>query len=261
VHSVQHHGDYALGLARELGDLDLAVAPPAGRATFFTVFPGVLMRYPEAWALPLALLAVGAVAGVVWVDLRRRGSRPLPVLAVAGRTLLAALAVSLVATLAWMALTAVRSDMGATEAHVSLATLAAAGLTVRWWIVRRRQRRPEPSGLVVLWAALALGVAIAVPGAAYLFTWPALVAAAMMFVPVTARVVARRMQLMVVSAVTAVMVVPAIDVFLAMAQPRPGNVGSELTEAIALVALILALAAELIGRFAIAAANDGTPAA
>src|SRR6185503_15672585 len=68
---LQHHGDNALGLAREFGRVDLAALDSGHDATYFPV-PGGLVRYPGWLVLPLALLALAAVAALGWLA-RRRG--------------------------------------------------------------------------------------------------------------------------------------------------------------------------------------------
>lgn len=68
--SLQHHGDNALGLAREFGRVDLRALDSGHDATYFPV-PGGLVRYPGWLVLPLALLALAAVAALGWLALRR----------------------------------------------------------------------------------------------------------------------------------------------------------------------------------------------
>lgn len=69
--SLQHHGDNALGLAREFGRVDLTALDSGHDATYFPV-PGGLVRYPGWLVLPLALLALAAVVALGWLA-RRRG--------------------------------------------------------------------------------------------------------------------------------------------------------------------------------------------
>ncbi len=244
--SVQHHGDYAVGMAHELGNMDLTETPSTADATFFTVWPGVLVRYRSMWTLPLALVAAAMAAATVAVDVRRRGLRLRAVLASATWLTLGAVGAALVAGLVWMGIAAARPEMGAGEAYLYLAGIGAAGLAMRLWLARRRSR-PAPGGVVLVWAAFAVVAAVGMPGAAYLFTWPAIVAGIALVAWPAAGEVARWVRLVVVSAVTAVMVVPAVDIFLSLAQPRPGNPGSELPETFVVVGLLLVLAGELVG--------------
>ncbi len=261
LNSVQHHGDYTLGLARELGNTDLAAPAAPDRATFFTVFPGVLVRYPGTWALPLALLALLAAAGAAAREIRCDGHRWQSVLARAGLLVAGALGAALVASLIWMGVVAARPTMGVVEAYVYLVAFGAAGVTVRSWMARRRTG-PAPAGSVVLvWAVLAVALWVANPVAAYLFTWPALAGGVALAALPVAGLVWARIRLAAVALVIAIMVVPAIDIFFAMAQPRPGNPDSHMPETIAIVALLAGLAVELVGAFAMRRATPATAAA
>ena len=60
--SLQHQGSYALALARHFGNLNLehTTSPDAVYLSLF----GVTLRYPEAWAIPLMVLALVFFAGV-----------------------------------------------------------------------------------------------------------------------------------------------------------------------------------------------------
>ena len=61
--SLQHHGDYVLGLARHFGSmpLDNCYAPDAG---YFNTLGGHLVVYPLSWGWALALIATAVAAGV-----------------------------------------------------------------------------------------------------------------------------------------------------------------------------------------------------
>ena len=71
--TVQHHGSYALALARHLGDRPLTGpgAPEGEDLVFFTVAPGRVVAYPAGWAGPLTLLVGLLGAAVVALGLRR----------------------------------------------------------------------------------------------------------------------------------------------------------------------------------------------
>ncbi len=68
--SVQHHGDNALAAARAFSAADLA-DPPAGRAVFQDVGPGLVLRWPEGWTLWLALAILVAWLGIAAAAVRR----------------------------------------------------------------------------------------------------------------------------------------------------------------------------------------------
>nr|WP_074314736.1 M28 family peptidase [Micromonospora cremea] len=182
--SLQQHGDNALGLAREFGRTDLTDLRSGHDATYFPV-PGGLVRYPGWLTLPLALLAVLAVAALGWLT-RRRGRASTGRLAAGfGLALVPIVAAPMAAQLLWMAITAIRPGYAELldpyrPIWYRLAVLAlAAAIVFTWYALTRR--RIGPAALAVgglAWLAL-LGVllAVAVPGGAYLTTLPALAGA------------------------------------------------------------------------------------
>ncbi|MEV6814832.1 M28 family peptidase [Micromonospora sp. NPDC051296] len=192
--SLQHHGDNALGLAREFGRIDLGDLRAGHDATYFPI-PGGLARYPGWLVLPLALLALAGVVVLGWLA-RRRGR-------VTGGRLAAGFALTLVpivvapvgAQVLWAAVTAIRPGYAELldpyrPTWYRLAVLAlAAAVLFAWYALTRRRVGPAALAIGGLgWLAL-LGVllAILVPGGAYLATLPALAGAIAGLVAVTTR--------------------------------------------------------------------------
>ena len=119
--SVQNQGSTMLALARELGNTDLrpldpvaSGLPPQPDEVWFR-FLGVLVTYPQSWALPIALLGVAVLVGVAVLG-RRRGLLGVAgvLLAATGAVLALAVATGLGAGL-WALLVALRpayADIG-----------------------------------------------------------------------------------------------------------------------------------------------------
>ncbi|MGC5050160.1 M28 family peptidase [Micromonospora sp. DT48] len=192
--SLQHHGDNALGLAREFGRIDLADLRAGHDATYFPV-PGGLARYPGWLVLPLALLALIGVVVLGWLA-RRRGR-------VTGGGLAAGFGLALVpivvapvgAQLLWAAILAVRPGNAELldpyrPTWYRLAVLAlAAAVVFAWYALSRRRIGPAALAIGGLgWLAL-LGLLLAMlaPGGAYLATLPALAGALGGLVALTTR--------------------------------------------------------------------------
>ncbi|MFI7577932.1 M28 family peptidase [Micromonospora sp. NPDC049497] len=183
--SLQHHGDNALGLAREFGRLDLAALESGHDSTYFPV-PGGLVRYPGWLTLPLALLALAGVVALGWLARRRGRATTGRLVAGFGLALVPVLAAPLGAYLLWTGITALRPGYAElldpyrpTWYRLAVVALAAAVLFT-WYALARR--RIGPAALAVgglAWLAL-FGVllAVLVPGGAYLATLPALAGAA-----------------------------------------------------------------------------------
>src|SRR5205823_911612 len=68
---VQHHGSYALALARYFGNQPLDRTPAAPELVFFTVAPDTVLSYPAAWAAPLAVLIGLVLLGAICLGLLR----------------------------------------------------------------------------------------------------------------------------------------------------------------------------------------------
>jgi Zn-dependent M28 family amino/carboxypeptidase len=182
--SLQHHGDNALALARDLGRQDLAGLRSGGDATYFPA-PGALIVYPGALTWPLALLALFAVAALAWLA-RRRGL-------LTGRRWIAGFALALVpivvapvlAQAAWLLLTVVRPGYAEQldpyrPFWYRLAVLAlSAAVVLAWYALLRRRFSPVALALGGLGWLAVLGIALAAfaPGGSYLAALPALAAA------------------------------------------------------------------------------------
>ncbi|MEV4464337.1 M28 family peptidase [Micromonospora echinofusca] len=182
--SLQHHGDNALGLAREFGRVDLTALDAGHDATYFPV-PGGLVRYPGWLVLPLALLALAAVIALGWLALRRGRTTGGRLAAGFGLALLPLVLAPLGAQLLWAAITALRPGYAElldpyrpTWYRLAVVALAAAVLFT-WYALTRRRVGPAALAVGGLGWLAVLGVllAVLVPGGAYLVTLPALAGA------------------------------------------------------------------------------------
>jgi Zn-dependent M28 family amino/carboxypeptidase len=69
--SLQHHGFNALSLVRHFGGLDLSNLRRDGNLVYFGIVNKGLLYYPEAWALPLAILTALIFIGLAVFGWRR----------------------------------------------------------------------------------------------------------------------------------------------------------------------------------------------
>lgn len=181
--SLQHHGSYALALARHFGNLDLReISEP--NAVYFDLLGAALVHYPAAWALPLALLVVALYVALVAYGLRRRRLTPKGLaLGWLALTLSAGAAAGLTA-LVWAAVYKLRygseSSLQGQTYHAELYLLAFLALTVALtsavFMLLRGRAGVESlvAGALLWWLALMLATCVYAPGASYLFTWPLL---------------------------------------------------------------------------------------
>ncbi|MFI7406760.1 M20/M25/M40 family metallo-hydrolase [Streptomyces sp. NPDC049541] len=185
--SLQDMGDTVLAAARRLGGADLSGTRHAGRATYFTLGP-VLVRYPMGLVLPGAVLAVAVLGAALWYAGRRGALRP-------GRTAISTAALPLAplgaagaASLVWPVATWLRpqwtgfalgSPYRPGPLHLAAVLLTATALWVWAVVLRRRATALEVSAAATAWLTLcAVLTAVWLPGASYLFLWPALTGAA-----------------------------------------------------------------------------------
>jgi hypothetical protein len=189
--SLQHHGNYALGLARHFGNLplDRVTAPDA---VYFNTLGPQLVHYPKSWSAPLAI-AVGALLLLTLLVglFRRRMSLP-GLLAGAAAFIGCTLAASLV-TLLLLAVVFSPADLLAFHRsgmrdlsdlralyHNDLYGLAfalgALGIFCAVLnLARRRIGRLNLAGGALIWWGLLLWLMQTwLPGGSYFATWPTL---------------------------------------------------------------------------------------
>jgi hypothetical protein len=180
--SLQHHGDNALAAVRALGAADLA-NPPSGRSVYQDVPPGVVLRWPEPWSLPLAAATAIGWAGVGVAAYRRGalawrsllwGLLALP-LGVAGAALLGLGLASLVqaatgAALPWYAHPIpLRIAIGAAATTWTVLVASVLARRAGFWGIFL--------GVWIWWAALSALVAALLPGVSPLALLPTILAA------------------------------------------------------------------------------------
>lgn len=262
--SLQHHGDQALGVARRFGDVDLGAHGASGDATFFTVPGRLVVRYPNWCVLPLALLAMTALAAVAGDRARRRPRWGRALGGGAGVATLVVLAAALVAVASWRTYLAVWPTPGVGGSYLFLGVLvllAALGWSVGTGAIARRWGDVDVRfGVLAWWVGLSTLTAIWLPGASYLFVWPALVGTLAILVPDvgSSRSAVGAFRLAVVAGTALVLLVPALDMLFQLAQPRPGNPDSEVVDVVAIVALLVVLVIGLLDPVVRAAANRGS---
>jgi hypothetical protein len=177
--SVQHHGEQALALTRRFGNEPLPRAQTPD-AVFFNL-PGIaLVRYPESWAVPIAIVALALVVFVV-ASVRRREPRWVRDVILGAVATVLALIVSTAVAIA-IAITLERlhgsRPLGGNPAWSATYATAVALLVVAivagdYSITRRwASASGVHAGALLIWSLLSLLVAIATPGASFLFVWP-----------------------------------------------------------------------------------------
>lgn len=182
---LQHDGNYALALVRHFGGVDLAALPRTPDAVFFNVLPGVVARYPQPWALPLAVVVAALFLSMLVAGFWRRRLTAGGLVVGSLAFLVGAIGVFALITLIWMAIKALNPNyqvvlVGTYQGPLFLAAFAALALggmaTLYAWLRAHVRLTNLAAGALLSWAILMLLTAAAAPGASYLFTWPLLFA-------------------------------------------------------------------------------------
>lgn len=177
--SVQDMGDSVLGAVRRLAGDDLGRGGPD--ATYFSLF-GAVVSYPAWLVLPLAVLAAAAAALLLRAG-RRAGLAARGVARAAATFPLTLLGAAALGLAVWWVLAWLRPDFVLTDGAIHHLERYAVGevlllavLLAAWYRWARRTASPLEAAVAVLcwFALLAVVCAVLLPGAAYLFTWPAL---------------------------------------------------------------------------------------
>ena len=181
--TVQHQGGNALGMTRALANADLA-SPPMGTASWFDLWGFGVLSWPEAWNLPLSILAL-MLASVGFGVRRSRKSLELRKLAWGlGVFFLSVFSATVLAAVAgWYLLGPGSLPAWPATAWVSQTAFWLIGITVPALMVAFSGCR---AGAASIWIGACLGLgllsvlaAIQLPGATYLFLVPALVGGGM----------------------------------------------------------------------------------
>lgn len=179
--SVQHFGDYALGLTRHFANGELDDLRGSEDAVFFTVWPGVVLHYSSHWARPLMWLALAAFIGLAAVGVRRHRISLTPAVLAAAAYLLVGIASASVAALAWWSLRVVTPNLQVfLVGHHALpwyygGLLAVAAATSAGWVTWLSHRLASTSLALGAMSTLAVAAGVTAvwfPAWSYLFVWP-----------------------------------------------------------------------------------------
>lgn len=182
--SLQHHGMYALDLARRFANADLNGPISRSDAVYFDLFGRTLIHYSRTTALVLATLAVLLTLGAIGLGLRR-GLLTLPGQALGFLALLLSMvAAALIVQAVWWALVTVAGSQtsfqqGDTRANhlylIAFVLLAVAITAIVYGLFRKKVTGENLATGALLWFLLLLIVAhLYFPGGSYLLLWPLL---------------------------------------------------------------------------------------
>lgn len=188
--SVQQRGDQVLAMARAFGGAELAIAP--GDAVWFDVLASFVVWWPAAWNLWIAALACALAAAAIALAVRRREATIAGVLiGVASFVGTIALALGLGAALGWLLGLRAPGALFVPHAGPKVAAAWLAGLAAALALAALARRRASFDALVlgqaIAWNALAILLAVQLPGAAYVAIVPGVVLSGLALVRLLAR--------------------------------------------------------------------------
>lgn len=180
--TIQHVGDTALGIARSIGDAKLEAAR---NSSYFDLLGLVVVRWPEPWNPWLAITAAILVLAGMILGLRR-GESSIRGSAIALVTALLSVAAAGLAARGLLAISLLRTHGAAWPANgdwleASAWAVAIAAVAYATHVARRRVAPADAwNAFGIVWSAVSIALAFALPGGAYCF-FVALIAGAVVF--------------------------------------------------------------------------------
>lgn len=185
--SLQHHGENLLPVLRHFASRDFDLTQE-GEMVYFNSLSGGLAHYPAGWSLPLAgvvlavflawlayLLRTGRLGAGRWL-----GSTAFFLLAIAAGAALTRYGWDFLSGLhpqyRWLAHGEVYPHAWYLAAFTALMLLIL--IPLFGWLQKRWNMEAPLSGVFTVWTLLGAAAAWYLPTAAYLFTWPAMMALA-----------------------------------------------------------------------------------
>ena len=177
--SVQHHGSYALGLARHFGNLDLTLSDSEPDAIYFNTIGTRMMVYPGSWVMPLMVAAIAGFGAVVVVGRRRGRVTDKGFLIGIGLALLALLLASGASWSVWSQIQRTRPAVagkgyqGSPEIAAMLAVVGLIAVLCVYLPAFTRLRADDLAlGGLFWWLACTVATSLLLPGGSYLLLWP-----------------------------------------------------------------------------------------
>ncbi len=182
--SLQHHGLYALALARRFGNADMSGPLKKSDAVYFDLFGRTLVHYSRTTALLLAVFTTLLTLSVIALGIRKR-LMTLPglalgfvalLLSLSGAALLTMLVSTLIAMVPGSGASFMQQDTWTNHLYlIGFVFLAVASTALVYGLFSKRVRVENLAAGALLWFWLLLIVSlIYLPGGSYLLMWPLL---------------------------------------------------------------------------------------
>lgn len=172
--SLQHHGTYALALARHFGNVSLDT-PGSTNAVYFDLLGRWLVHYPMSWVLPATVLITILFVAVTWFGCKQNRITLRGMVHGFFSFIISTAVAAAVALTGWGLIVTVSSAHPRSiylGAFVMLVAAIAALFYDRF--LRKATVDNLAMGALGWWLLLLVAVSLLVPGGSYLFFWPLL---------------------------------------------------------------------------------------
>ncbi|HEU4834737.1 MAG TPA: M20/M25/M40 family metallo-hydrolase [Pyrinomonadaceae bacterium] len=181
--SLQHHGENALGLTRQLGNIDLN-NPPRGNSVFFNLFGSTVVHYPSSWVPVLTVIAaLGVVASIVFGFRKKRLTVPGMLLGFVALPIVLVVATFVTALFVRFGGGMSTSGVPFYESKFYFAAIVCCGLAITTalyaLIARWTKAENLHQGALLWWLILTIAGTVVVPEATFVFVWPLLIGTAL----------------------------------------------------------------------------------
>jgi hypothetical protein len=248
--SLLQQGTNAIALTRHMGNLEISQIQNESNSVFFTLGRYYVVRYHAAWSLLIVIITAVILILTIW-----RQSKRLQILFSLAVTFLKMNIAAVIGFSVWTFLAGLRSTMSIFESYLYLVGLliltGVIEIFISHLIKRKVDKLADAAGVVLLWWLFGLLTSILAPGISYLFVWPAL-AGGLALLFRSSQTNSRWKQSLsfaLVSGTSLVLVIPAINYIYQFAQPRPGNLDSQILFTIAIPIMLFSMVFVLIRVF------------
>ncbi len=176
--SLQHHGSYALALARHFGNLDLSQTKESS-AVYFDLFGKIVVHYPMLWTIPLAALVVLLFIAFVIIGFQRGRLQLRGIVLGFLALLLSLITAAFVTTGLWRIVCLLAGRAGHAPAaqgglYLSSFVIVAVALTSTIYTLMSRKVNAQSlaTGGMAWWVILMLVSSWYLPGGSFLLIWP-----------------------------------------------------------------------------------------
>ncbi len=222
--SLQHHGTYALALARRFGNASLDT-PSSGNEVYFDLLGRWLVHYSTKFVLPSTVLITFILAAVTWLG-RKQKKIALAGVAVGIFSFIAAIFAALgFGMLAW-GLKSFALGNRANPNGIYFAAFVLLTGVIALVLYRRSFRKATVEnlamGALVCWLFLLIVTSLFAPGSSYLFFWPLLFCLAARFIMFRAETTTLNLfalQLLLVLPAVVLLVPLTYSIFVALGFP------------------------------------------